>query len=76
MRLAEDLGADGKHAVSEVYSPPRVSAVAGRLRSLGLTRGFALDLTTVDEHGEPWGFTRADRRADARRRLEAQDDIT
>ena len=43
-----------KDTVAEIYSPPRVSALAGRV---GLGRGFALDLTAVDpEDGKPWDF--------------------
>ena len=49
-------------AVSEVYSPPRVTKTA---RRLGLKAGWALDLRTVDEHGRNWDFSRPDRRKEA-----------
>ena len=40
--------------VSEIYSPPRVSALA---RRMGLRKGFALDLTVVGpDDGRPWDF--------------------
>jgi len=41
------------HDLSEIYSPPRVTKMA---RQMGLKGGWALDLTTVDEGGEPWDF--------------------
>ena len=45
-----------KKLVSEIYSPPRVTAAAKLLPCLDCTPGFALDLTTLDEHGNPWNF--------------------
>ena len=42
--------------VSEIYSPPRITRAARMLPRLGITPGFALDLTTNDENGQPWGF--------------------
>jgi len=42
---------DAKVTVSEIYSPPRVTAAVRTNPSLGFTAGFALDLTTVDENG-------------------------
>ena len=44
----------GSH-VAEVFSPPRVTALAGKS---GLKPGFALDLTQLDtETGRPWDFS-------------------
>ena len=40
--------------VSEVFSPPRVTKVA---RQFGLSPGYALDLTNVDETGKPWDLS-------------------
>ena len=41
----------GKHDVTEVYSPPRISEMAGEM---GLKKGWALDLTTNDpDDGSP-----------------------
>ncbi len=60
------MGVGGALA-SEVYSPPRVTE---HLRTLGLPAGAAFGLTTFDEHGEEWGFTKAERRAEARRGIE------
>ena len=42
--------------VSEIYSPPRVSAVAKMFPSYGILPGFALDLTTHDHDGRHWDF--------------------
>ena len=43
-------------AISEIYSPPRVSAVAKMCPSFGILPGFALDLTTNDTDGRHWDF--------------------
>ena len=43
--------------VSEIYSPPRVTRAAGMLKKLGISPGFALDITVEDEDGTPWDFT-------------------
>ena len=40
--------------ISEIYSPPRVSAVAKLCPSFGILPGFALDLTTHDDDGRHW----------------------
>ena len=40
--------------VAEIYSPPRMTAMA---HSLGQKAGSAMDLTTVDEDGMPWDFS-------------------
>ena len=42
--------------VSEVYSPPRVTAASKLLPELKLIPGFALDLTTADDDGSSWDF--------------------
>ena len=46
-----------KAIVSEIYSPPRVTAAATKLLpELRLMPGFALDLTTADVDGRLWDF--------------------
>ena len=55
--------------VSEVYSPPRVNRAAELLPQLNIDPGLALDLTTTDEMGRPWDFSRADMKAKARAKL-------
>ena len=42
--------------VSEIYSPPRVSAVAKLCSSYRMLPGFFLDLTTSDSDGRHWDF--------------------
>ena len=42
--------------VSEIYSPPRVTAATKLLPELRLIPGFALDLTTADVDGALWDF--------------------
>ena len=56
--------------VSEVYSPPRISALAKDLPSYGIQPGFALDLTTYDVDGREWDFNHLDMRKRARRLVE------
>ena len=43
--------------VSEIYSAPRVTAMAGRRPHYGCVPGLALDLTTTDDEGNPWDFS-------------------
>jgi len=57
-----------KHLVSEIYSPPRVTKEIKQGRFRHLAPGFALDLTVIDpEDGQPWDFSRKDKREKARR---------
>ena len=44
-------------AVAEIYSPPRVTMWAKALPHFGIIPGFAMDLTTEDEHGVAWDFS-------------------
>ena len=71
LKLYKNFGSVSyKDAVSEVYSPPRVSALAGRM---GLQRGFALDLTVVDpDDGKPWDFDCPAKRAKALRKVQME----
>ena len=49
--------------VSEIYSPPRVTGLAGKM---GLDPGMALDLSVVDpDDGKPWDFNDASKRKKA-----------
>ena len=77
--VIKSLGGDGnryrrerkraiRHVVSEIYSPPRVTAATKLLPELRLVPGFALDLTTVNEQGEPWNFDLKVMRDEALRR--------
>ena len=78
--IVKSLGGDGgkyrrerkraiRQVVSEIYSPPRVTAAAKLLPELRLIPGFALDLTTVNERGEPWNFDLKVMRDEALRRV-------
>ena len=58
-----------KHLVAEIYSAPRVTRALKMLPSLGLSPGFALDLTGTDRDGRAWDFTLADMRERARQKV-------
>jgi hypothetical protein len=65
---AKDIG----RIVSDIYSPPRVTAAAKLLPSLRCIPGFALDLTTSDADGKPWDFDILENRVRAKRLVEEQ----
>ena len=67
MAVLSSLGADTakyrrersksiRAVVSEIYSPPRVTAATKLLPELRIIPGFALDLTTADTDGQLWDF--------------------
>ena len=57
-----------RRLVSEMYPPPRVTAMLKRMTNHGLTPGLAMDLTTNDpDDGQPWYFDREDKRDKALR---------
>ena len=58
--------------VAEVYSPPRVTAAAGRLPKYGLQPGLALDITVDDDTGKPYDFSIKSQREKAERKLDEQ----
>ena len=76
--LLQQLGSSGRsfkrekrascrRLVSEMYSPPRVTAEIRRMKHRHLLPGFALDLTVVDpDDGLPWDFSNAGKREKAR----------
>ena len=77
LRLVDELGSGSrgyrrhrqtalKNLVSEIYSRHRVTEALKLLPSLGLSAGFALDLTTVDGRGHSWDFTKKEMRDKAR----------
>ena len=51
--------------MSEIYSPPLVSAVAKLCHSYGILPGFALDLTPNDSDGRHWDFDEEEMRSRA-----------
>ena len=58
-----------KAVVSEIYSPPRVTAATKLLPELKCLPGLALDLTTTDSEGRPWDFDDQETRERARRKV-------
>ena len=65
-----------KNLISEAYSPPRVTKMLEKLPSQEIAPGFALDLTTADEHGEPWDFSKGRMREKAKSLLEGTKPMT
>ena len=57
--------------VSEIYSPPRVTASAKLLPELRVIPGFALDLTTADVDGRLWDFDEKEMRDRAMERVKS-----
>ena len=59
--------------VSELFSPPRVTALLGTVPDLSaLAPGSTFDLR-MDRNGKSWDFLRADHRREVRRRIEQED---
>ena len=67
MAVLNSLGADTtkyrrerptsiRAVLSEIYSPPRVTAATKLLPELRIIPGFALDLTTADTDEQLWDF--------------------
>jgi len=84
LRLVDELGSGShsyrrhrqtalKNLVSEIYSGPRVTAALKLLPGLGLSAGFALDLTTTDENGDSWDFTKEKMRAKAKQKVRTEE---
>ena len=59
--------------VSELYSPPLVSAAARLMPQYQCIPGFALDLTTTDPEGKPWDFDDAAQRKQAWQKIESEE---
>ncbi len=50
-----------RRIVSEIYSPPRITAELRKMRGRHLMPGLALDLTVIDpDDGLPWDFSKSD----------------
>ena len=52
-----ERGKSMRAIVSEIYSPPRVTAATKLQREIKIILGFALDLTTADTDDRLWGFS-------------------
>ena len=68
-KYRRERGRAMNRVLSEIYSPPRVSAIAKLCPSYGILPGFALDLTTQDEDGRSWDFDDEEMRARAWKKL-------
>ena len=60
------LAIEEHNEVSEVYSVPRVTKTA---KDMGLKAGWALDICTRDDEGQPWDFTKPEMRNKAARKV-------
>ncbi len=70
-QMIEDMR--GRKVVSEIYSPPRITAELKKNQRRHLIPGFALDLTVADpDDGTPWDFSKPEKRAKARALLRKQ----
>ena len=56
IKYRRERGRALRAVLSEIYSPPRVTAMAKMCPSYGIVPGFALDLTTTDSDGRNWDF--------------------
>ena len=83
LKLVDELGSGSrgyrrhrktalKNLVSEIYSRPRVTEALKLLPGLGLSAGFALDLTTTDELGNTWDFTKDVMKDNARKKVDKE----
>ena len=72
-RQRRSMNCQGKHHVSEIYSPPRITKMA---RKMGLAAGWALDLTEVDpDDNEPWDFSKKEKRDKAMCKLKQDEPL-
>ena len=63
-----------RNIVSEIYSPPRVTAEIIRQRNREVLPGFAYDFTTIDEDdGMPWDFSLQSKRDKALKKVQPQE---
>ena len=67
--VLRDASMMGSPHVSEIYSPPRVCALADKF---GMRPGFSLDLTVCDAQGNPWDFDKVEMRKKARELVREQ----
>ena len=65
IKYRRERGRALRAVLSEIYSPPRVTAMAKVCPLYGILPGFALDLTTTDFDGKNWDFDDATTREHA-----------
>ena len=53
LSVLRDASSMGDPHVSEIYSPPRICALASKY---GMRAGFSLDLTVLNDEEIPWNF--------------------
>ena len=70
--IVRDFGGDTQKFLSEVYSVPRVTAMASKIPSCGVVPGFAFDLKGCNAQGKPWDFRGEGMRREAKQMLEVQ----
>ena len=61
--------------LSEIFSPPRVTAMAEMCPSYGILPGFALDPTTTDSDGRSWDFDDTTMRERAWAKMKAEESL-
>ncbi len=67
-RELQQCGRNVKVHVTEIYSPPRVNAMAEKIN---MNPGFSLDLTVNDpEDGMPWDFNNRGKREKAKKLIQ------
>ena len=72
-RYGREMRSAHRRIVSEIYSPPRVTAEIKRGRHPHLVPGFAFDLTVNDpDDCQPWDFSAKGKREKARTKLNTQ----
>jgi hypothetical protein len=72
-KYGRETRAAHRRIVSEVYSPPRVTAEIKKGRHPHLVPGFAFDLTVCDpDDGQPWDFSVKAKREKARTQFNRQ----
>jgi len=72
-KYGRETRAAHRRIVSEVYSPPRVTAEIKRGRHPHFVPGFAFDLTVNDpDDGQPWGLSVKGKREKAHAKLNKQ----
>ena len=65
-----------RKVVSEVFSPPRITAHLSRFPNKDLLPGFALDLTCVDPFdGLPWDFDKKEKRMRALKMVRTEEPL-
>eukprot|EP00972_Heterocapsa_arctica_P018248 2695008-Heterocapsa_arctica.AAC.1 len=65
-------GPEARRTISGIDSPPRIIQAARHNPGLGIQPGFAVDLTTLGEFGNPWDYDNAQQRERAMERVKRE----